>query len=198
MDGALHRATGHDVLTGLYSLRRADRSLKLAVVLFLGALGCAYMFAFLMVKTWAGLTPGKVAATYGASVPVDAAALPDTSSSHTEVLNLNAMAEEAHLVDINLLIQDSHVHILLYAIVAALETLIVFGIAWPAWWRDTVIVAAFASGLFDFAGQWLVKAGVPAFAWLTIASGWVMAAIYLIIVAGVIRELTTPRKELNS
>ena len=45
---------------GLYSLRQADRSVKLGAVLFLLVLGYAYLFAFLMVKTWSGLTPTKV------------------------------------------------------------------------------------------------------------------------------------------
>jgi len=182
-------------MTGLYRLRRADRSVKLAVVLFLGALGFAYVFAFLMVKTWAGLTPCRVATTYARGGTVDAATLPDVSTAHTETLDLNAMSEEPHVVDTNLLIQDSHVHILMYAVVAALEALIVFGLNWRAWWRDAVIAAAFGSGVLDFSGQWLIKAGVPAFAWLTLASGWAMAAVYLVIVAGVIRELVPHAKE---
>jgi hypothetical protein len=173
-----------------YRLRDADRSVKLAVALFLVALGCAYVFAFLMVKTYAGLTPDQIATTYAPSGPVNAATLPSMTSSQTETLDLSAMPEEAHMVDTNLLIQDSHVHILLYAIVAALETLVILGLAWPAWWRDTVIVAAFASGLLDFAGQWLVKAGIPAFSWLTLAGGWAMAAVYLAVAAGAFRELT--------
>jgi hypothetical protein len=174
---------------GLYSLRRANRSVRLAVALFLGVLGCAYVFAFLMVRAYAGLTPGQVAATYAAAGPVDAASLPTASSARTEMLDLSSMGEETHVVDTNLLIQDSHVHILLYGIVAALQTLIVLGLEWPAWWRDTVITVAFGSGLLDFAGQWLVKAGLPAFAFLTIASGWAMAAVYLIVTVGAFRAL---------
>jgi hypothetical protein len=178
---------------GLYRLRDADRSVKLAVALFLVALGCAYVFAFLMVKTYAGLTPARLATTYAPSGPVDAASLPDATSAQTEPLDLTAMGEEDHMVDTDLLIQDSHVHILLYAIVAALETLVALGLGWPAWWRDTVIAVAFLSGLFDFAGQWLIKAGVPAFSWLTLAAGWAMAAVYVVIAAGAARELLARR-----
>lgn len=173
----------------LYRLRNADRSVKLAVALFLLALGCAYVFAFLMVRTYAGLTPDRVAATYAPSNHIHAASLPSTTTTETETLDLSTMTEETHTVDTNLLIQDSHVHILLYAIVAALETLLILGLDWPAWWRDTVIVAAFASGLVDFAGQWLIKAGLPAFAWLTLAGGWAMAAVYVVVSVGTLREL---------
>lgn len=56
------------------------------------------------------------------------------------------MPEMQHTVDTNQLVQDSHIRILIYAIVAALLTLIILGLGWPAWWRDTMIVAAFGVG----------------------------------------------------
>jgi hypothetical protein len=180
-------------VNGLYSLRRADRSVRLAVALFLLVQGCAYVFAFLMVRTYAGLTPARVAATYAPQGPVSADTLPSTSSADTRTLDLSSMGEEAHVVDADLLIQDSHVHLLIYAIVAALDSLIVLGLAWPAWWRDTVITVAFLSGVLDFSGQWLVKAGLPAFAWLTLASGWAMAVVYLVVAAGAVRSLAGRR-----
>src|SRR6478672_5451346 len=117
---------------GLYSLRQADRSVRLGALLFLLVLGYAYLFAFLMVKTWSGLSPARVQATY---VPTP------------------GMEEMQHTVDTNQLIQDSHIHIMIYAIVAALLTLIILGLDWPPWWRDTVIVGAFGFGALDFAGQ---------------------------------------------
>jgi hypothetical protein len=66
---------------------------------------------------------------------------------------------------------------MMYAIIAALLTLIMLGLEWPAWWRDTMIVANFGFGVLDFAGQWLMKVGVGRFAWLTIASGWGMSGL---------------------
>lgn len=174
---------------GLYSLRRADRSLRLAVFLFLVALGVSYVFAFLMVRTYAGLTPAAVAATYAPAEPVGPDALGPSATLQTQPLELSAMTEEVHSVDTPLLIQDSHVHLLLYAIVAALETAVVLGLDWPAWVRDTVITAAFTSGLLDFAGQWLMKAGWPAFSLLTIGAGWAMALVYLVVLAGTVATL---------
>ena len=175
---------------GLYSLRGADRSVRLAVCLFLVALGAAYVFAFLMVRTYAGLTPAAVAATYAPPMkPVATETLGASTTLQTHRLDLSSMADEAHTVDTPLLIQDSHVHLLVYAIVAALEAVVVLGLDWPAWVRDTVITAAFTSGLLDFAGQWLMKAGWPAFALLTIGAGWAMAIVYLAIVAGTVATL---------
>ena len=172
----------------LYRLRDADFSVKAATVLFLLVLGYAYVFAFLMVRHWSGLTPADVRATY---VPerTDPTALPVESRSQTRTLDLGSMEEEKHKVDTQLLIQDSHIHIMIYAIVAALESLIIFGLDWRAAWRNTVIFAAFGAGALDFSGQWLMKAGLGGFAWLTIASGWLMAAVYLVVLAGTLQSV---------
>ena len=177
----------------LYRLRDAPRSVKLAAVLFLLVLGYAYLFAFLMVKTWSGLTPSQVQATYVPGPAMDMNAMPEHSTSSEHPLDLGTMPEMKHTVDTNLLIQDSHIHIMIYSIVAALESLIIFGLGWPGWFRDWMIVAAFGFGALDFAGQWLMKAGIPGFAWLTIASGWGMALVYLMVLGGTLRAVA-PRR----
>jgi hypothetical protein len=179
------------VVNGLYSLRRADASVRLAVILFQLVLGYGYLFAFLMVRQWAGLTPADVRATYAPPVDLDSAML--QSRSRTQPIDLSAMPEEHHRVDTTLLIQDSHIHLVMFGLVAALETLIVLGLGWPAWWRNTVIVAAFASGALDFSGQWLVKLGTGGFAVLTIAAGWLMVAVYLVVLLGSLRAASGGR-----
>lgn len=178
---------------GLYSLRHANRSVKLGALLFLLVLGYAYVFAFLMVKTWSGLTPARVAATYVPAPGVDETHLPAQSRATTQTLDLGQMPEMQHTVDTNQLIQDSHIHIMIYAIVAALLTLIILGLDWPAWWRDVVIIAAFGFGALDFTGQWLMKFGLGSFAWLTIASGWGMSIVYLIVLYSTVRALLPGR-----
>lgn len=177
----------------LYRLRDAPRTVKLAAVLFLFVLGYAYVFAFLMVKTWSGLTPSRVAATYVPAPPMDLAAIPEHSTISEQPLDLGTVPEMKHTVDTNLLIQDSHIHIMIYAIVAALQSLIIFGLGWPGWFRDSMVVGAFGFGALDFAGQWLMKANLPGFAWLTILSGWGMALVYLIVLGGTLRAIA-PRR----
>jgi hypothetical protein len=178
----------------LYRLRDAPRPVKLAAVLFLLVLGYSYVFAFLMVKIWSGLTPSEVQATYVPAPQMDMAAMPEHSTSSEKPLDLATVPEMKHTVDTNLLIQDSHIHIMIYAIVAALQSLIIFGLGWPGWFRDSMIVLAFGFGALDFAGQWLMKAGLPGFAWLTIASGWGMALVYLIVLGGTLRAISGRRR----
>ncbi len=178
-------------MNGLYSLRKMDVSVRLAAVLFMLVLGYAYVFAFLMVKEWAGLTPTRIEATYVPPPRVDASQLPEASKSSTQPLDLGTLKEEPHRVSTKLLIQDSHIHIMIYAIVAALQTLLILGLDWGAAWRNTVIVAAFGAGALDFSGQWLMKAGIGGFAWLTLASGWLMSAVYVVVLFGTLRAALT-------
>jgi hypothetical protein len=81
--------------------------------------------------------------------------------------------------------------------VAGLLTLIIFGLDWPGWWRDTVIVAAFVSGALDFAGQWLMNFGLGGFAWLTLVSGWGMCLVYLIVLYSTVRAVLPGRAMEN-
>jgi len=169
---------------GPYSLRQAARPVRLAALLFMLLVGYAYIFAFLMVREYSGLRPSDVQETY---VPSDvAASLGEESRSVTEELDLGQMGEMRHRVDTSLLIQDSHIHILMFALVAAAESLIIFGLGWPTRWKEAAIVAAFAAGGLDFSGQWLMKAGLGGFAWLTLFAGWLMVAVYLAVLAGTI------------
>lgn len=174
---------------GLYSLRRSDPSVKLGAVLFLLVLGYAYVFAFLMVAHWSGLTPNDVAATYVPHPRVEESTLGAASESETQALDLSTLTEEKHTVNTQLLIQDSHIHILMFAIVAALETLIILGLEWRAGWRNTVITAAFAAGALDFSGQWLMKAGLGGFSYLTIGAGWLMTAVYAVVLLGTFKAV---------
>ena len=183
---------------GLYSLRHANRSVKLGALLFLLVLGYAYVFAFLMVKTWSGLTPPGSQATYVPKPGMDEMQMTTESHATTQPLDLGKVPEMQHTVDTNLLVQDSHIHIMIYAIVAGLLTLIILGLDWPAWWRDTVIVTAFAAGALDFAGQWLMKFGLGGFAWLTILSGWGMSLVYLIVLYSTVRAILPGRSPRSS
>ena len=177
----------------LYRLSDAPRSVKLTAVLFLLVLGYAYVFAFLMVKTWSGLSPSQVQATYVPEKAMDMSAMPEHSATTEAPLDLSTVPEMKHTVDTALLIQDSHIHIMIYAIVAALESMIIFGLGWPGGFRDLMIVLAFGFGALDFAGQWLMNFGLPGFAWLTLASGWGMALVYLIVLGGTLRAVTARR-----
>ena len=179
----------------LYDLRVQNRSVKLGVLLFLLMLGYGYSFAFLMVRTYAGLSPAEVQATY---VPEDARAAFGAGGGGEVPLDFDALDREKHTVDRNLLIQDSHVHILMFAVIAGFLTLIILGQGWPGWFTDAMIGGAFGFGMLDFAGQWLMHAGRGGFAYLTMISGWGMSLVYLVVLISTIRILFAGRTRERS
>ena len=56
-----------------------------------------------------------------------------------------------------------------------------------------MIVAAFGFGALDFVGQWLMNFHFAGFAWLTIASGWGMALVYVIVLVGTLGSVSRRR-----
>src|SRR2546425_3775142 len=113
----------------LFDLRSADVRVKWLVTCLLATLGLSYVFGALMVSLYAGFTPQRVAATYAGpemSMPMP----PDTSVVVERPMSMADFAKpEVHAVDTNLLIQDTHVHVPMYGIIAAALSLLVAGLS---------------------------------------------------------------------
>ena len=166
----------------IYDLRRADGAVKWLVTCLLATFGIAYAFGAWMVGLYAGFTPQSVAATYAEpemAMPMP----PDTSMVvHRRVtLSELAMADEHHTVDRDLLVQDTHVHVPMYGVIAAALSLIVLGLALPRWSAVALITLLFAAPWLDFAGMWLTKLASPGFAAVTLLGGWAMGAGWAIV-----------------
>src|SRR3989442_4374843 len=68
---------------------------------------------------------------------------------------------EVHTVDTNLLIQDTHVHVPMYGIIAASLSVLVAGLSLRRGWALGLITLLFSAPWLDFAGMWLTKVGFP-------------------------------------
>ena len=173
----------------LYDLRRADVAVKWLVTCLLATLGLSYMFGALMVSLYAGFTPQRVAATYAGPEM----SMPMPPESTIVVQHPMAMADfakpEVHVVDTNLLIQDTHVHVPMYGVIAAALSLVVVGLSLSRAWALGLITLLFAAPWLDFAGMWLTKLVSPRFAIVTIAAGWAMGVAYLIVAALAIHQM---------
>jgi len=115
----------------LYDLGRADLRIKWLVTCLLATLGVSYVFGALMVSLYAGFTPQRVAATYAGremSMPMP----PETTMVMEHPMSMTDFAKpEVHEVDTNLLIQDTHVHVPMYGVIAAALSLVVAGLSLP-------------------------------------------------------------------
>ena len=163
----------------LYDLRRADVRIKWLVTALLATLGLSYVFGALMVALYAGFTPQHVAATYAGpemAMPMP----PETTVVVQHPMSMTDFDKpELHVVDTDLLIQDTHVHVPMYGIIAALSRRLSLGL----------IALLFAAPWFDFAGMWLTKFASPRFAIVTLAGGWAMAAGYVIVAVLAVHQM---------
>ncbi len=177
----------------LYDLRRADRRVQWLVTCLLATFGLAYLFGAWMVGLYAGFTPAGVAATY-AEPEMTMPMPPETTMVVEHRMTLQAFAkQEHHTVDRNLLVQDTHVHVPMYGIIATALSLVVLGLALPRAWGYALITLLFAAPWLDFAGMWLTKLVSPAFAVVTLLGGWAMGLGYTVVSLIAIRQMWLTR-----
>ena len=173
----------------LYDLRRADARIKWLVTCLLATFGLSYVFGALMVSLYAGFTPQRVAATY-ACREMPMAMPPDSTMVVEHPMTMADFAQpEVHAVDTNLLIQDTHVHVPVYGLMAAALSVVVAGLALKRGWAFALITLLFAAPWLDFAGMWLTKFASPRFAIVTLIGGWAMGAGYLVVAATAVRQM---------
>src|SRR5213075_1749406 len=101
----------------LYDLRNSDVRVRWLVTLLLATLGTSYLFGAWMVALYAGFSPRKVAETYGRAgeAPMTMPMPPETTMVSEHAVSMAEMGEEMHHVDMNLLVEDTHVHMPMYA-----------------------------------------------------------------------------------
>jgi hypothetical protein len=108
---------------------------------------------------------------------------PDTTMVSERPVSMTDMGEEMHHVDRDLLVQDTHVHMPMYAVIAACLSVLTLGLPLSRWQGLAIIALLFAAPWLDFAGMWLTKLASPRFAIVTLAGGWAMALGYAIVAA---------------
>lgn len=167
----------------VYDLRRADVPVKWLVTCLLATFGIAYGFGAWMVGLYAGFTPKSVALTY--SGPEMTMHMPPESTVVVQhPVTMGELAEEDHhAVDLDLLVQDTHVHVPMYGVVAAALSVVVLGLALSRAAALGLVTLLFAAPWLDFAGMWLTKLVSPGFAVVTLAGGWAMGVGYLAVTA---------------
>src|SRR5213595_4022841 len=96
---------------------------------------------------------------------------------------------EVHEVDTDLLIQDTHVHVPMYGVIAAALSLVVVGLSLSRAWALGLITLLFAAPWLDFAGMWLTKFASPHFAIVPLLGGWAMGAGYTVVTALAVKQM---------
>lgn len=173
-----------------YDLGRLDVRVKWLVTCLLATFGLAYLFGGVMVALYSGFTPARVAKTYVEPPPVVAPESTMVMEHHMQMSDFGSMdANETHLVDVKLLVQDTHVHVPMYGVIAAILSVVVLGLGLSRRWGIALITVLFAAPWLDFAGMWLAKFVTPLGAVLTVAGGFAMGLGYLIVTALAVRRM---------
>jgi len=178
----------------LYDLRRAALPIRWLVTCLLATLGLSYLFGALMVSLYAGFTPKRVAATYAG--PEMSMRMPPETTMVVEhpITGTDFAQPEVHTVDTNLLIQDTHVHVPMYGLIAAALSLVVVGLSLRQGWALGLITLLFAAPWLDFGGMWLTKIASERFAIVTLIGGWAMAAAYLVVTVLAVQQMWFSRE----
>jgi hypothetical protein len=178
----------------VYDLRHADVRVKWLVTCLLATFGIAYGFGAWMVGLYAGFTPKSVATTYGEAEM--AMHMPPESTVVVEhPVTIGELAEEDHhTVDLDLLVQDTHVHVPMYGVIAAALWVVVLGLALSSKAALALVTLLFAAPWLDFAGMWLTKIASPGFAVVTLAGGWAMGVGYLVVTVVALWQMWGRRK----
>jgi hypothetical protein len=163
---------------------------RLAATLFLLLLGVANLFGAWQVGNFSSFTPEGAAAAVAPRQPEGSLQHQHHSTSmsmaHEEPVDLASLDQPHHVIDRNLLVQDTHVHLPAYALTAAALSLIVCGLALGRRTRVGLVLLAFLAPAGNFTGLWgahlLPRAGLL-FGTLTVVSGFAMGFAYLIVLA---------------
>jgi hypothetical protein len=169
---------------------------RLAATLFLLLLGVADLFGAWEVKNFSSFTPAGVAATV---VPAEhhAMSMPghEMSTAEEKPADLASLDRPRHMIDPDLLVQDTHVHVPVYALTAAALCLLTFGLALPSRTRVGIVLLAFGAPAADFAGLWgahlFARAGTL-FGFVAVAGGFAMGLAYLIVLVLTLAQCWLP------
>ncbi|HYT31988.1 MAG TPA: hypothetical protein VEO37_05300 [Thermoanaerobaculia bacterium] len=169
---------------------------RLAATLFLLLLGLANLFGAWQVRNFASFTPRGVA-TAVAQEGRDHAAHDSHGKMGEMPIDLADLDQPRHHIDRQLLVQDFHVHIPVYAITAVLLSGILFGLRLSSRGRVALVLLLFAAPFLDFAGLWGAHLGEAPLFWgsVAVAGGFAMGAAYLIVLAMTLSQCWFRRRE---
>lgn len=180
-------------------LPQSPLEVRLAVTLFLGLLGIADFFGGWQVRNFAAFTPRGVAATVAPeehhAMAMECCTVTSTQENPVEPASLD---HPSHRITRDLLVQDTHVHVPVYAMTAAFLALVLFGLRLSSRVRTGLVLCAFAAPFLDFAGLWGAHFAPDLgaiFGALAVAGGFAMGICYLVVFLIAMAQLWLPSKE---
>ncbi len=183
-------------------LPRSPLEVRLAVTLFLALLGVADFFGGWQVRNFAAFTPRGVARTVSPEGHHEMAMECCTvTSTHEMPMEPSSLDHPTHHIARDLLVQDTHVHVPVYAMSAAFLALVVFGLRLSSRARTLLVLFAFAAPFLDFAGLWgahLAPGLGTLFGALAVGGGFAMGICYSAVFVIAIVQLWFTKENTNA
>ena len=158
---------------------------RVAATLFLLLLGVSNFFGAWQVKLFASFTPAGTATFVAPESHHEMTMICcQTSAAEEKPVDIKMLDQTRHAINRELLVQDTHVHVPVYALTAALLAVIAFGLRMSSRIRVALVSLLFAAPLADFSGLWgahLVPRAGGFFGFVAVAGGFAMGAAYLVI-----------------
>jgi len=159
---------------------------RLAATLFLLVLGLANLFGAWQVRNFASFSPSGVAGALRSSEHKG-----HSPVSEEKPIDPASLNDQPHHIGRELLVQDTHVHLPVYAMAAAFFALIIFGLRLSSRARIVLILGAFAAPVLDFAGLWgahLWSESGQFWGAVAIFGGFQMGLVYLIVLVLTLKQ----------
>jgi hypothetical protein len=161
---------------------------RLATTLFLLLLGLANLFGAWQVRNFASFTPSGVAEAFRTEHEGHS---PPAGVSKEKPIDPVSLNDQPHHTGRELLVQDTHVHLPVYAMGAAFFALIIFGLRLSSRARVVLILGAFAAPVLDFAGLWgahLWSESGQFWGAVAVFGGLLMGLVYLIVLVLTLKQ----------
>ena len=162
---------------------------RLAATFFLLLMGLANLFGAWQVKNFASFTPSGVAGAFRSSEHEGHS--PPAGVSQEKPIDPASLNDQPHHIGRELLVQDTHVHLPVYAMAAAFFALILFGLRLSSRARVVLILGAFAAPVLDFAGLWgahLSSESGRFWGAVAVFGGFLMGLVYLIVLVLTLKQ----------
>ncbi len=116
-------------------------------------------------------------------------------------VDLSTLNEPRHHVPRELLVQDTHVHVPVYALTAAFLSVVVFGLRLSSATRTVIVLLSFGAPFLDFAGLWgahLWAGAARVWAVAALGGGCLMGLVYLAVLGLTLKQCWFAKKGENN
>jgi len=173
----------------LIPLSRLPLTVKVLLSCFLITLGFGNIAAGVYSQKYVGLSYDAMVQTYSErQTPREDVGMPENVSGEIPI-TLGDIEQKPHTVNLQLLLQDAHVHIFSHGVLSLLLGILFIWTGFSKQWKLVLIPLPVLGGLLDFAGMFLVKFVADGFAYLILFAGTLMGVSFTIAFFRVLYEL---------